>query len=297
MRIFPRWRDRLGLGADVEMAGCDLPLHAPAGRYRALVEEIKASPQHVGALITAHKIDLYRAAQDLFDEVDPYAQLCHEVSCIAKRDGRLLGWATDPISAGRSLDVILGPGYFGRTGGQVLCFGAGGSGVAISLHLLTRPDAADRPARLIMTNRSVGRLESLAALHRQLDSDVSVEYVHAGDPASGDRLMAQLPPGSLAINATGMGKDTPGSPITDAARFPENGIAWELNYRGELDFLRQAWAQRESRHVRVEDGWQYFIFGWTAALEEVFDRPISDEELEALSRDAAFARPRLPMKR
>jgi len=51
-----------------------------------------------------------------------YARLCGEVSCIAKRDGRLRGWAKDPISAGRTLGSILGRGYFGRVGGEVLCF-------------------------------------------------------------------------------------------------------------------------------------------------------------------------------
>lgn len=294
MKIFPRWRDYLGLGGDVEIEGRDLPIHALPREYRAAVDVLKSDPDHLGALVTTHKIDLYHAAQDLFDEVDRFAQLCGEVSCIAHRDGRLLGWAKDPISAGRSLDEILGRGYFERTGGEVLCFGAGGSTVAITLHLLTRPNAADRPRRITVTNRSPERLESLRALHERLDHDVTFEYVTNQDPKVHDELMARLPPGSLVINATGMGKDTPGSPITDAGRFPEHAIAWELNYRGDLDFLYQAWAQREARGVRVEDGWKYFIYGWTAVMEEVFDRKISAGELAALSELAAFARPSLP---
>lgn len=145
-----------------------------------------------------------------------------------------------------------------------------------------------------MTNRSAGRLTTLQALHRQIDSDVAVEYVQSADPRTNDRLVDALPPGSLVINATGMGKDTPGSPVSDAARFPEQGIAWEVNYRGELPFLYQAWSQRQSRGVRVEDGWQYFIYGWTCVIEEVFDRRISSLELRELSRAATFARPELP---
>ena len=294
MRIFPRWRDLLALGYDVEMVGWDLPIHAPAQRYREAVEALKADADNLGALVTTHKIDLYEAARDLFDDVDEYARLCNEVSCIAKRDGRLLGWAKDPISAGRSLDSILGPGYFGRMGGEVLCFGAGGSGVAITLHLMSRPKAGDRPSRIVVTNRSAARLQSLQALRRQLASDVVVECVANADPAVNDELVARLPPHSLVINATGMGKDAPGSPVTDAVRFPRQGIAWELNYRGELHFLHQAWTQRTSRHVRVEDGWRYFILGWTCVIEEVFNRAISAEELKALAHEAAFARPRLP---
>jgi shikimate 5-dehydrogenase len=293
MRIFPRWRDLLGLGDDVEMAGWDLPIHAPPERYREAVTRLKEDRNNLGALVTTHKIDLYEAARDLFEEVDHYARLCDEVSCIANHDGRLLGWAKDPISAGRSLDAILGPGYFGRTGGEVLCFGAGGSGVAIALHLLTRVDAGDHPVRVTVTNRSPDRLERLRRLLQQLDSGVPVDYVHNADPQVNDLLVARLPPGSVVINATGMGKDTPGSPVTGGVLFPEQGIAWELNYRGALDFLHQARAARKSRGLRVEDGWDYFIFGWTAVIEEVFRRPITPDELESLKREAAFARPPL----
>jgi len=293
MRIFPRWRDLLHLGDDVEMIGLDLPLHAPRECYREAVTRLRDNPANLGALVTTHKIDLYQATRDLFNEVDRYAGLCDEVSCIAKRDGRLLGWAKDPISAGRALDHILGPGYFGRTGGDVLCFGAGGSGVAIALYLLSRPDAADRPARITVTDRSAERLESLRPLLGRLDAGVRVDYAHNADPRANDELVARLPSASLVINATGMGKDIPGSPLTDAVVFPRDGIAWELNYRGELDFLHQAEAQRGARDLRVEDGWEYFIFGWTAVMEEVFNRRISMDEVGMLADAASFARPPL----
>jgi shikimate 5-dehydrogenase len=302
MRIFPRWRDALQLGSDVELVGCDLPLHAYREMYRDVVGAIKEEPTNLGALVTTHKIDLYRAAHDLFDEVDGYAQLLEEVSCIAKRDGRLLGWAKDPLAAGRAIEAILRSGYFGRTGGNVLCFGAGGAGNAIVLHLLTRPERGDRPARIVVTDRDAGRLDHAKQLHRKarrgmdLPSELTVEYVQSLDPRRNDELVAGLPPGSLVINATGMGKDRPGSPVTDTVQFPEEGIAWELNYRYEPFpdspyFLHQAARQRESRKVRVEDGWHYFILGWTSVMEEVFDRRIPEDELEMLSREAAFARP------
>jgi shikimate 5-dehydrogenase len=58
-------------------------------------------------------------------------------------------------------------------------------------------------------------------------------------------------------------KDLPGSPITDQGLFPVNEIVWELNYRGELGFMYQARAQSETRKIRVEDGWLYFLHGWT----------------------------------
>lgn len=291
MRIFPRWRDALDLGADVRIVGWDLPIGAPARQYREVVAALKEDEANLGGLVTTHKIDLYRAAHDLFDEVDHYAELCGEISCIARRKGRLLGWARDPISAGAALRGMLDAGYFARSGGEALVFGAGGASVAITLHLLTCPDGGDRPARITVTERSAERLASLRALHERLGVSTPVDYVHNADPAVNDRLVSALTPGSLVVNATGMGKDTPGSPITDAAIFPANGIAWELNYRGELEFLRQARRQAGERGLRVEDGWWYFIFGWTAVIEEVFQRPISPEEVRELEQQAAFARP------
>jgi shikimate 5-dehydrogenase len=186
---------------------------------------------------------------------------------------------------------MLGPGYFERTGGEMLCFGAGGAGQAITLYLLTRSEAADRPSRVVITNRSHDRLESLRELSRQLSPTVPIEYVQTADASVNDRLVAGMPPHSLIINATGMGKDTPGSPLTSNVSFPLNAIAWDLNYRGELDFLRQAQNQVDSSRVRVEDGWQYFVYGWTTVIEEVFERPISPDETKALEQAAEFARP------
>jgi shikimate dehydrogenase len=117
-----------------------------------------------------------------------------------------------------------------------------------------------------------------------------VEYVRSSGPQENDRLLAELPPGSLVINATGMGKDTPGSPITGRGRFPERGIVWELNYRGELDFLRQARARQRELNLTVEDGWEYFLHGWSEHIAEVFHIRISPEKFRRLSAEAIAAR-------
>lgn len=290
MRVFPRWAKVLGLEG-VRLVGRDLPLNADPAPYRRAVEQIRDDPLSVGALVTAHKINLLRSARDLFDELDPFAELTGEVSSISKREGRVVGHAKDPITAGRSLAAVLGPGYFGRTGGEVLCIGAGGSGTAISVYLMTRPDSSDRPARIVMVGRSRRSLNWLREVHERLEGTAArVEYVENADPRLNDRLMAGLPPGSVVVNATGMGKDLPGSPITDEGLFPQSGVAWELNYRGELGFLHQARRQQNDQNLTVEDGWLYFLHGWSEVVSEVFRVELTDERFRALRAEAEAAR-------
>lgn len=268
MTLFPIWVKELG-HPDVVIEGVDLKLHDERSAYRQAVAQIKHDPMSLGALITSHKIDLLDAARDLFDYLDPSAELCGEVSSISKRLGRLEGHAKDPISAGLSLDAQLGKGYFARTGGDVLCFGAGGSAVAICLHLISKPDPGDWPRRCVVVNRSPGRLDRLRAMVERLQTDIAFEFICNEDPRRNDAIMGDMPPGSLVINATGMGKDRPGSPITDAGIFPLGGAVWELNYRGELGFKAQAIAQQVTRRLHIEDGWLYFLHGWTQVIAQV----------------------------
>ena len=284
MRLFRVWARELGLG-DVRLVGCDLPIHAEPERYREVVAGIKADEHARGALVTTHKVDLFEACRDLFDSLDEYAELSGETSCLAKRDGQLWALATDPISSGRALAEF----YRERAGGEVLCLGAGGSAAAITVHLVQSQAAA----RITVVNRSARRLEALREMHAKLGSDVEVRYEENSDPRANDRLIAALAPRSLVINATGMGKDTPGSPITDAAVFPEGGYVWELNYRGELEFLQQARRQQASRHVHVEDGWRYFIHGWAVVMEHVFEIEINQERLARITAVSESERPTL----
>jgi shikimate dehydrogenase len=289
MKVFPKWSDILGLGADI--VGYDAPIHAPAEVYRTIVQHIKDDPLSMGALVTTHKIDLLDATRDMFDYLDPHAELCGEISCIAKRDGRLEGYAKDPITSGLSWKAFVEPGYWGENNADVMCLGAGGSAVAISVYVANLPDAADHPRRFVTVNRSQPRLDKLRAIHEQLDTDIIFEYIFNEDPHKNDEIMATLPSGSMVINATGMGKDRPGSPLTNKGVFPENGLVWELNYRGELDFLHQAERQSEKCNIVIEDGWIYFLHGWTQVIAEVFHLDLTPEIFAQLDEAASSLRP------
>ncbi|MEI4472375.1 shikimate dehydrogenase family protein [Frigidibacter sp. MR17.24] len=275
MKVFPAWAEELGLG-DVEIHGIDFPLHADPAAYRAAVEFIRDDPLSAGALVTTHKIDLFEACRDLFDVIDPLARLMGETSCISKRDGRLVCHAKDPISSGLSIDGFLGPDYFARTGAEVFSIGAGGSTIALTWHLMRRARGADVPARIVVSNRSAPRLDEIRHVHAQIDSDVPVDYVLAPTPADNDAVLPGLRPGSLVINATGLGKDAPGSPLASPA-FPRDAVVWDLNYRGDLVFLDQARAQASARGLTIVDGWTYFIHGWTQVIAEVFDITIGTD--------------------
>ena len=282
MKVFPLWTKELGR-PEVRIEGVDLKLDDTVEAYRQAVVQIKYDPNSLGALVTAHKISLYEAAQDLFEYLDPYAQICGEVSSISKYGGALEGHAKDPISSGLSLDALLGEHYFARTGGEVLSFGPGGSTTAIALHLINKSNAKDRPRRFVVIGRTARSLERLERTLASQETDILFKYILNDDPQRNDAILEQMPPASIIINATGMGKDLPGSPITDQGIFPVNSIAWELNYRGELDFMHQAQAQSETRQIHVEDGWLYFLHGWTQVISQVYHQEIAGDLFDRLA--------------
>jgi shikimate 5-dehydrogenase len=291
MKVFPRWAEYLKLG-DVVIQGIDCKWHDQPAVYRRAVEFIKNDPLSMGALVTTHKIDLLTACREMFEYLDPYAELMGEISCISKRDGLLRGHAKDPITSGLSLEAFLPPAHWQTTGAEAFCLGAGGSSIAITSYLMDSKHGMNHPSRIIVSNRSLPRLEEIKKIHRKINCPIPVEYHHTPRPEDSDALMNRLKPHSLVMNATGLGKDAPGSPITHAGRFPEQGFAWDFNYRGDLLFLDQARAQADERKLTIVDGWVYFIHGWTRVVAEVFDVdiPVSGPEFDEISRLAQKAR-------
>ncbi len=290
MKVFPEWAKYLHLGA-CQIRGMDFKWHDEPGKYREAVQFIKEDPLSLGSLVTTHKIDLLKACRDQFEVLDEYAQLMGEISSISKQGHSLAGHAKDPITSGLSLEALLPPNYWTATGAEVLVLGAGGSSLAITGYLM-KAHGNNLPSRIIVTNRSTARLEQMKGIHKKLGTKVPVEYHHAPNPKVSEHICGELKPGSLVINATGLGKDAPGSPLTDAAQFLENGIAWDFNYRGDLVFLDQARAQEKARNLKVEDGWIYFLHGWTRVIAEVFHIhiPTAGPVFDELSRIAASVR-------
>jgi shikimate 5-dehydrogenase len=179
--------------------------------------------------------------------------------------------------------------FWADHGGEALLIGAGGSSLAMSLYFSREEFAANCPKRITIANRSAPRLESAKASLAGSSSRIEFRFLHAPTPRDNDALVAALPEYSLVVNATGLGKDAPGSPTTDAVSYPKNSLAWEINYRGDLLFMRQAAAQQREKNLRVEDGWRYFIHGWTQVISEVFHIDIDEPTLDKLSEIAREA--------
>ena len=274
LQCFPRWAQVLGVGGAV-LEGVDLPLGDDLTLHRASVKALRAEEAVRGALVTSHKLSVVRAAGDLIDRLTPEAAASQEVSALYKRDGLLWGHACDPANCGLALGEFLGRDYWERQeDAEVLSLGGGGAAVALLLYLLR--DAPRKPRRLIIVDKREDNLAHCQEVARAYGEDaMPISFVRGGDPVQHDKLVASLPPHSLVINATGMGKDVPGSPVSDAVRFPLHGAAWELNYRGARPFLQQALAQQKDRKLRVTDGWHYFMHGWSSVMSLVFDVEIT----------------------
>ena len=268
MKIFPAWAEVLGLPTR-RLIGHDIPLDSSPDTYRSVIQSIRDDPHHLGALVTTHKMAVFNSALDLFDSVDDLALTFGEISSVAKRGTRLIGAAKDPLTVRLALEEFISPNHFVGTGGAALVLGSGGAGCALSYQLAQRLDA---PSQLICTALSNAPLDHQRDLHERAGIDPTrVRYVKTTSSEDVDALLAELPAGSLVVNATGLGKDQPGSPISEAGVFPLEGLVWEFNYRGSLEFLDQAKRQQPSRRLRIEDGWRYFIYGWSQVIADVFD--------------------------
>lgn len=279
MQIFPEWARELGLPTE-RLEGVDIALDAADSVFRAAVSRIRDDADHRGALVTTHKMSVFAAASDLFDDVDDFARACGEVSSISKRDGRLLGHAKDPLTVRLALDEFFAADAFGGDRDAIV-LGAGGAGLALSWALAER---SDKPRRIVVTDTSSERLQHLREVHERRGT--SADLLDLRDASETAEILAAAPKRSLVVNASGLGKDRPGSPVPAGVEFPFGATVWEFNYRGSLEFLHQAREQETARELTVHDGWRYFIHGWTQVIGEVFDVEMTPERVDRLAEIA-----------
>lgn len=281
-RVFEAWKPLLGL-EHVELRGIDVPLDSPRYVHRAVVEFIRDDVLSMGALITTHKLDVYRHASDLLRQVNDAAGRLDEVSSLVTSEGWIDGLALDTITSGLSIEALV-PTLGGR---HIVSMGAGGAALALVDHLVHR-DADDAPASVTVTDISRDRLDSVERIAANASHSIEIRTIVMEPGSNHDALIAAAGPGAVIINATGMGKDRPGSPVSDDIVFGEGSFIWEFNYRGELNFLHQAQARAEQDKLTISDGWLYFIHGWTRVIDSVFNLgiPTSGPQFDALCEAA-----------
>ncbi len=286
-RVFGDWAPILVPGA--VLRGVDLPEDADPAEFRRLVLTMRDHPRVQGAVITSHKLRLYRAVADLLDHVDPLVAITHEINALDTRGGRICGHARDA----QSLDLILDTTGTARPRPErgFVCIGAGGSAIALMLALGLDPTGAAVDGRpplrtgalrrgpLTILGRRVDALTEIAAVRERAGlGSADITLTLAPTPEEVSAITAAADPGTVVANATGLGKLGPGSPVTGPQAFPPDALAWDFNYRGPLTFLDQA----RAAGVAVEDGWDYFLAGWAAALAAVTGQVLTEERFDRI---------------
>ena len=145
----------------------------------------------------------------------------------------------------------------------------------------------------VVTNRSVPRLEEIRDFHQRIGADIPLEYHHTPQPGG-----HRCGPGDAAARVadhqchrTGQGcrrltAHRPGRSGRTAAS-PGTSTTGET-----CCSCRKPAHSRRPSSLQIEDGWIYFLHGWTRVIAEVFhiDIPTSGPDFDALSRIAADAR-------
>ena len=115
-----------------------------------------------------------------------------ETSCLSKRDGtaRLPRQGPDLLGS-RPRRVPAAAATSREPAPKLFSMGAGGSTIALTWHLMRPERGADRPSRIVVSNRSAAapRRDPRASMRRSA-ADVPVDYVLAPSPNDNDRVMA-----------------------------------------------------------------------------------------------------------
>ena len=278
-RAFPAWMDAFGLGGRVTLEGVDLPIGAPAAGYAAFVDRVRGDASIAGAVVTTHKAALFEACEGRFDAVTGLAAMLREVGGISRAGGTLTADAPDARSVARVAAHLLTDARWVAGPRRAVILGAGGAGLSLAYGLCDGPpEIAARS--IVMTDVDPARVDAARAVASRWRRSTALVVDHARAGAN-DSLIRGAPEGTLIVNASGVGKDRPGSPLAADVLLPRQSIYWDFNYRGTLELLRSARAQADERDLLVADGADYLVRGWLEALCFVLGRAPTEPLLRA----------------
>src|SRR6185312_6514457 len=217
-------------GLHVAITCCDLPMSTDAKVYREVLLTLEQDAGISGAVVTAHKVALYRAAHDLLIEVSPQCRALEEIGALKRSNRGLIGHATDEAALRRSLTSILEPSH--GISRDVLVLGCGGAGLAL-VSVLSETTFALQVRSITVFEKKASRR---AELHRLFAQNGCLWKIRLLSSCDINSAIEQSAENALIVNATGLGKETGDCPVGDII-FPRHSIAWDFNYRGPLPFL------------------------------------------------------------
>jgi shikimate 5-dehydrogenase len=267
--VFKEWASCLG--KRLFLSPCDIPLGASPDVYRRTVNELRQSyPKLTGALITSHKAAIFDSSAGIFDFLSEDANRLGEVGMAYWSGGRFCGGASDVNSTDRVVKRMLADSPTWMHGCRnAVILGAGGAGVALANTLSINPEVGC--TRVTLVESDIARVKRVSELVERWDSNVPITVIQS--TVESDELVQNAGVGSLIVNASGLGKDRPGSPVSKSISFPLKSFVWEFNYRFQPQqnptFLELATAQGVERQLTIEDGWDYFIWGWLGVMSRV----------------------------
>lgn len=237
-----------------------------AGQYVRLLireEELPAALRELsrqgflGANLTIpHKV----AALGLVDRLTDSARHLRTVNTVrVEPDGTLSGHNTDGPGLSRAVEEAFG----GPLGGQrILILGAGGgAGRAAAVQ-----SALEGCPALVLANRTLAKVESVAAEIRGLRPETSVEIID-GSPES---LRRALPGVDLILNASSVGMKVDDPALVPADVFLPRHRVYDMIYAPERTRLLEDAA---AAGASVANGLAMLLWQGVLAFEYWFDRP------------------------
>ncbi len=191
-----------------------------------------------------HKVEVMK----FLDEISEGAKAAGAVNTIVNENGRLIGYNTDGIGYVRSLKEEAEPELSGKT---IVVLGAGGAARGILWGL-----AQERPAAIVVANRTEARADELAA---SFPAELRISAI----PWSG--LRGAVAEADVVVNTTsvGMSPNVDELPI-DPSWLKPGAVASDLIYNPlKTAFLARA----EARGCRVHGGLGMFIYQGAYAFE------------------------------
>ncbi len=199
-------------------------LLAPLDGFKETVEQFIANNGKGMNVTVPFKLEAF----DLATSLTPRAQAAGAVNTLKFENGMILGDNTD--GKGLMVDIIENA-KFSIAGSRVLLLGAGGAARGV-----IQPLFEQKPARLMIANRSVERAEELAEIFANAGKiDVS-SYSALGDEFD------------IVINATSAGLSGEMPPVPEMV-FAKSSLAIDMVYAAQLTPFLQ-FAQKQGAKVR-----------------------------------------------